>query len=109
MKNKELQWVESVHILRNFIYWVVRRNEMLRTFYYNIFKDIQGMFNNKCIWTAFHYPGTTFSDIFQTDMNKETVNFLDAYLVLHQNWKVDKDKRYTDTNTHTYSNLQATI
>ena len=29
MQNQELQWVESVHILRNFIYWVVRRNEML--------------------------------------------------------------------------------
>ena len=83
MQNQELQWVESVHILRNFIYWVVRRNEMLQSFYYKIFKDIQGMLFKKCIWTAFHYPGTTFSHISQTHMNKETVNFLDASVVFY--------------------------
>ena len=44
MQNQELQWVESVHILRNFIYWVMRQNEMLQSFCYNIFKDIQEMF-----------------------------------------------------------------
>ena len=78
MQNKELKWVESVHILRNFIYWEVRRNVMLQNFRYNIFKDIQEMFFNKFIWTVFLYPGTMFSDISQTHMNKETVNFLDA-------------------------------
>ena len=109
MQNQELQWVESVHVLRNFIYWVMRQNEMLQSFCYNIFKDIQEMFFKKCILRAFYYPGTTFSDISQTHMNKETVNFLDTSVVLHQNWKVDKDKHYTDTNTHDYPILKATI
>ena len=51
---------------------------MLQNLRYNIFKDIQVMCFNKFIWTAFLYSGTMFSDISQTYMNKETVNFVDA-------------------------------
>ena len=67
------------------------------------------MFFNKCIRTVFLYTGMTFSDISQTHMNKEAVNFLDASVVLHQNWKVDKDKPCGDTNTHDYPIIKATI
>ena len=35
MQNQELQWLESVHILRNFMYWVMRQNEMLQSFCFN--------------------------------------------------------------------------
>ena len=74
---------------------------MLQNFCYNIFKDIQVMYFNKFIWTAFLYSGTMFSDISQTYMNKETVNLVDASVFFsHQNWKVDKDKRCTDSKTH---------
>ena len=51
---------------------------MLQNFRYNIFKDIQVMCFNRFIRTAFLYSGTMFSDISQTYMNKETVNFVDA-------------------------------
>ena len=67
------------------------------------------MFFNKYIWTVFLYTGMTFSDISQTHMNKETVNFLDTSVVLYQNWKIDKDRPCAGTNTQDHPILKATI